>query len=77
MRELTISFEPAATLVFLCSPCSQKRAYLHRLLWACASLRRLHLHFHLRQKGAERVLKSFWHRWVAISTFQCGSPIVG
>ncbi len=63
-----ISFEPAATLVFLCSPCSQRRAYLHRLLGACASVQRLHLHFHLRQKGAERVLNSFWHRCAAMAT---------
>ncbi len=67
-------YDLAATLVFLCSPCTQMRAYLHRLLGACASLRRLHLHFHLRQKGSERVLRSFWHRWAAMSNFRSGSP---
>ena len=49
VRDLTVAFKPEMTIDTICAPFALDRTLLLRLLPACKSLQRLHLHFHLRR----------------------------
>ena len=64
VRELTLALEPSTTAELLLAPRWRERENLQRLLAACTSLRRLHLHFQLRQTYVH-TLEHLWQRCAA------------
>jgi len=64
VRVLTLALEPSTTAELLLAPRWRERENLQRLLAACTSLRRLHLHFQLRQTYVH-TLEHLWQRYAA------------
>ena len=64
VRILTLALEPSTTAELLLAPRWRERENLQRLLAACTSLRRLHLHFQLRQTYVH-TLEHLWQRCAA------------